>query len=141
MSFKKILAMFIDVLFAIIPVITVSFYLNESLEVVLYKIVFLYFVHTNLILFFSKQFTIGERLMRIGLASISQSEIPYKILFVRNLILCFFMFLIALSWGSLFETALFITLFVSMNLISINNKFKKPMTVLDFIFKTYYTDV
>jgi len=141
MILRKIISMIIDVVVAILPNVAVSWYLNESLDVVLYKIAFLYFVHTNIILFFSKQYTIGERLMRIGLASLTSSTIPYKILFLRNLILCFFVFLIVLSWGNLFEISLFSISFVSMNIIYINNKFKKPMTMLDFIFKTYYTYV
>ncbi len=141
MVLKKIVSMILDILFAIIAVLPVSLYLNESLKLTLYKIVFIYFIHTNILSYFSKQYTIGERWVRIGLKRLDETPIPFKILFARNLILSFLIFLIAISWGSLFETILFGLSFVSMNMISTNNKFQKPMTPLDFVFKTYYTNV
>ncbi len=141
MLIKKIVASIIDIFVAAVPVILVNWNLNRSLEFSPYKFIFLYFIHTTILLYFSKKFTIGERWMRIGLSILDKSSVPFKILFMRNLVMCFFIFLVVVNWSSFFEMILFTIIFLGMNLISTNNKFNKPMTPVDFLFKTYYTNV
>lgn len=135
------MATLIDLLIAAVPALLVSRYLDEGLQTALYKIVFLYFFHTTLVLFISRRYTVGEKWMRIALAALNADKISFSLLFLRNLTFSFFVFLIVLSWGSIFEIILTALLFLSMNLIYKNDKYRKPMTMVDFVFKTYYAHI
>jgi len=140
MTLRKIFATIIDLLVATVPAVIVGLYLNESMKMILYKIVFLYFFHTSLLLFISRKFTFGEKMMGLSLTTAKNDKVSFFVLLIRNLIFCFFIFLIALSWGSTFEVVLWALMFFSMNFVSLNNQYKQPMTAVDFIFKTYYFD-
>ncbi|OPX99831.1 MAG: RDD family protein [Syntrophorhabdus sp. PtaB.Bin027] len=139
MIYRRIIAVIIDILIAGVAAIIVGLYLNSSIQNILFKTVLFYFLHTTLILFLSKKYTFGEGIIKIRAVSIDSKDLQFTTLFLRNILFCFYLLLIAICWGRPFEFILFVLLFLSLNsIIFIKNNYHHPMTGFDFLFKSYY---
>ncbi|RMG79143.1 MAG: hypothetical protein D6707_08680 [Bacteroidetes bacterium] len=142
MILKRIIATVLDILIAFIPVSIVGNYLNSTLNSIFLQSIFFYWLHTSILLVVTKQYTFGEKLVRIRVKHLKCDKPSVKTLVFRNLFFGFYLILIALSLGNKFEFVLVLMLFLSLNVfIFFKNKNNKPMTAIDFVFKTYYENV
>lgn len=138
MIIKRIIAALIDIGFSILPVAIVDFFLKSSIEVLLYKSIAIYIIHTNIFLLMGKM-TVGEKFSGIILVTTEDQRVSKVRLLVRNLIFTVLLANIVVSLETTFTAGLALILFVSLNFVILTkNKYDKPMTAIDFIFKTYY---
>ncbi|MBN2425159.1 MAG: RDD family protein [Calditrichaceae bacterium] len=135
---KRILATIIDLTISIIPCLILNLKTNYNLIYLSYMSLLLLIIHTSVFIFIMKR-TFGEKIVRIQIDRINSNEIKSSYIFLRNVVFCFYFLLIIMSYSSLIDLIVILLLFISLNTtIFFKNQYNKPMTIIDFIFKTYY---
>lgn len=135
---NRISAFLIDIGFSILPIVMVDFYLRSSLEMVLLKSIIIYAIHTSFALVIGGM-TVGEKFSRINLQSVKNGNVSKRVLMIKNLVIIMLLINIVVSLENILTAVVALLLFASLNfIISNKNKYEKPMSAIDFIFRTYY---
>ena len=140
MIVKRITAAFLDIIISILPIIIIDSFLEFEIHSVLYKSYVLYIIHTSTYLLIM-QMTLGERLLGIKLITLNTDNIKISKLILRNVVFSFFLLIIITSTYYTFEFIITVLLMIGINIfIFFKNDHGYPMTLVDFIFKTYYKE-
>lgn len=137
----RTLATVIDLVVAFIPALATTMSKLElfDFEYFSYMVGFSYLLHTSILLFVSKKYTLGEKFFRICAHSISSQMVKTKVLLIRNFLFCLLFMAPLISYGDIVDFGFSLTVFLGAQLMIFSrNDYGKPMTGLDLLFKTYY---
>lgn len=137
----RALAAIIDLIVAFIPALVVTMSKLESFDFEYFSYMggFSYLLHTSILLFVSKKYTLGEKFLRICARSISGEIVKTKVLLIRNFLFCLLFMVPLISYGEIVGFGFSLTVFLGAQLMIFSrNDYGKPMTGLDFLFKIYY---
>jgi hypothetical protein len=123
------------------PAAIVGYFANYDFYSISNLFMILFVIHTSLLLYIAK-YTYGEKLMNIKLKSLKSNEINKIVLILRNIVFCIFLYLIADNLDNLFKLVFHLFLFLTINItVFAKNKNQKPMSIIDFLFSTYYENI
>jgi len=135
---RRIFSALFDLIITFLPVYFVNMFgVNYSIQNVLYLWIAMYFIAISILLLIAGR-TYGDAIFKIKITTV-KGKINKSSLILRNFIYCFFIFLIILGLDSFINFFISLILLISLNIfIFAKNKFDKPMTAIDLLFKTFY---
>ncbi len=140
MVIYRTIAASIDLIIAFFLSICLSKIIDNVLDFELFIEIgsFFYLLLTSLFLSIKRN-TFGEKIVKIKVSQIKGKKIHLIVPIIGNLIFILFINVLLSNYDSLFHFSLVLLLFiVGYGVIFIKNNFGYPMTMFDFIFKTYY---
>ncbi len=141
MILKRFMAVIIDAVIAIIPVLLVALKYPYSFKSLLYLMIFLYFLHTSILILTTGGNTFGEGVFKIRAVSISPGRNVLKKIFLKNLTMILFFLVIIINIPDLMISVISTVMFFL--LIIPDHKDKKTgvlKSTLDIVFDICYVD-
>ena len=138
MLIKRLISKLIDLVVTFTPVYLVNIFgMHYSIITILYFWLVLYFFATTYFLLVGEK-TIGDVFLKIKIKSLAGNLKKFTII-KRNFVLSFFLLLIILDLNDVLGFVLSLIIFIGVDILVFSkNKYDKPMTALDLLFKTYY---